>query len=389
MTAPIPRVWYLKGGHATDELKQLYARFGELPIGGPDQYLLAVMHWCYPHSLTVATLGDVDSQQEMGHVHARTYAARPLIGSRWSRRLAFLRASASYFMDLLRFKPTRVLCGIEGPIALLSWLAARISNAQFWYFSHCAVDLPATSSAHRFANRFILRHANRVIANGPYLAEEAARLGASPSRITEFNVGLDAEHEQLLAQCPTTETHGIAPAIVYAGRIEADKGVFDLLQAFNALRSQNACRLIYLGTGSALNELKQQAASSHHQAHIEIRGQRPLPEVFSALKQAAVVVTPTQSRFPEGRCKTLLEAFFAGTPVVAPDFGPFPYTVITEQNGLLYAPDDVAQMTSALSRIITDRQFRDRLAQGARASGEKLKSPNVSFTSAIHQWGVK
>lgn len=383
MTKPL-RVWYLKGGHAVDELKQLHPRLGQLPIGGPDQYLLAVMHLTGSHTLTVTTLGTDTSVHNIGRTTARTYAARPALGGKWAKLVAFLRSASHYLRDLVRFKPTRVFCGIEGPIALLSWLGAKLTNAEFSYFSHCALDLPSTSRLYRFANGFILRHADRIICNGPYLAAEAARLGAPADKVIEFNVGLDARDEQLLAERPRASLANDVPTIVYAGRIEADKGVFDLLAAFGTVREKHPCKLVYLGNGSAMDALTQQATLSTHSADVQILGHRPLDEVFRALQNAALVVTPTQSRFPEGRCKTVLEAFFAGTPVVAPDFGPFPYAVKSEYNGLLYRSDDVGAMSAAILRLIEDGALRERLAAGARATGDDMKTPVVTFRSALH-----
>ena len=52
-----------------------------------------------------------------------------------------------------------------------------------------------------------------------------------------------------------------------------------------------------------------------------------------------MVVTPTQSQFPEGRCMATMEGLVMGVPVIAPNFGPFPFLVKHGENGLLFEPD--------------------------------------------------
>jgi glycosyltransferase involved in cell wall biosynthesis len=62
----------------------------------------------------------------------------------------------------------------------------------------------------------------------------------------------------------------------------------------------------------------------------------------------------------------VLEAFRAGTPIIARNLGPFPEIVAQSEAGLLF--DDAAGLGAAIARLSADQGLRDRLgAAGAHA----------------------
>jgi glycosyltransferase involved in cell wall biosynthesis len=87
---------------------------------------------------------------------------------------------------------------------------------------------------------------------------------------------------------------------------------------------------------------------------------------------------------------TAMEAFAVGVPVIAPDFGPFPYLVQHEQNGLLYTTDIVQSLSDAMLLMLSDTELKSRLTQGAKTTGMALASANQSFHTvlqkALNQW---
>ena len=65
------RVIYLKSGQAVQEAQQLLPRLGELPDGGPDQFLLAVLWLCRAGRLRVVSVGGTAASAELGAVQAQ------------------------------------------------------------------------------------------------------------------------------------------------------------------------------------------------------------------------------------------------------------------------------------------------------------------------------
>ena len=387
MTRPVPvddRVLYLKGGRAIDEARALFPRIGELPDGGPDKFLLAVLHHARHAVFRLASLGPRTARARLAGREVTEYGVRPEGVSGFRRRLAFLAAATRFLVDTIAFRPRHVLCGIDGPFAIAAWLAARVVGARYVYLAHCALALPSLSAAHRAASRFVCRRADQVITHGPFVTDEAIRLRGTASGVVEFNNALDPEHLTLLAGLPgkPAGTDG-GGTILYVGRLEEDKGALDLLAAFALLPCRRSARLHFVGEGGARSALEERISGLGLAGQVQVIGSVPHAEVFARMHAAAVVVTPSRSCFPEGFCKSAMEAFYVGTPVIAPDYGPFPFLIAHERNGLLYRADSVVALAAAIGRLLADTDLRRQLQAGAVASGQALMTPRTTFARAV------
>jgi len=377
------KVIYIKGGRAVEEAQRLFPRLGELPDGGPDKFLLAVIHYARDASFRLVSLGPESIRTQIDGREVFEYGARANSPSKLKRRYAFAREALALLKDTIAFRPTRILCGLDGPIGLFAWLAARLTGAQFVFLGHSALAMPSTSQPYKLANRFLCRRADKVIAHGPFVRDEAIRLGARDSDVIEFNNALDKEHIELIQSFPPKPDHPEKHVIVYVGRIEEDKGVLDLLEACRQLPPGMPFELRYIGEGSALPALRQAIEAAGLGAIAICTGGLPHEAVFRHLHQATIVATPSQSRFPEGFCKSVMEAFYVGTPVVAPNYGPFPYMLEHGVNGLLHEPDSIKALRETLCRLTTDSLLYATVKEGAWRKGTQWKTTELTFSSAI------
>lgn len=377
------RIIYIKGGRAIEEANRLIPRIGELPDGGPDKFLLAVLHFAKDATFRLVSLGPETMRTRIGNREVVEYGARSESRNKLQRRLAFLTSSLALLIDSIRFRPTRLLCGLDGPIGLFAWLAARLTGAQFVFLGHSALAMPSTSLPYKLANRFLCRHADKVIAHGPFVRDEAIRLGAHDNNVIEFNNALDKEHIELIQTFPAKPEFPEKHVIVYVGRIEADKGVIDLFEACQQLPDGTPYELRYIGEGSALPILRQRIESASLGSKIMCTGGLPHESVFRHLHEASIVATPSQSSFPEGFCKSVMEAFYVGTPVIAPNYGPFPYMVEHQLNGLLHEPDNVDALSKALRSLIDDPALYAKVKAGAEQTGLRWTTADSTFSTAI------
>ncbi|WPB56551.1 glycosyltransferase family 4 protein [Xylophilus sp. GOD-11R] len=375
------RVIYMKGGDVLRESEKLFPKAGDLPDGGPDKFLLSVLHFTDNKRLFLVGEAQVPGRRAVSGRQVAAYVLRPAGLGRVARRLKYFASSARFFFDALRFRPSKILCGFEGAFGLLALLVARLSGAQFVFLAHCALAIDSLSSATKKANSILCRHSDLVIVHGPFLHDQAAMLGARADKIVEWNNGLDESDRRFLASIEST--HATASTILYFGRMEEDKGIFDLLEAFNALPQNANLKLQFIGGGSALERLRATAAGSAVRENIDVVGHVRFEDMFSYIVNASVVVTPTRSTFAEGLCQSVIESFYAGKPVIAPDFGPFPYIVKDGSNGLLFAHDSVASLTAALHKYFADENLRTRVHAGAAASGQEHMNPSLTFTQAL------
>jgi glycosyltransferase involved in cell wall biosynthesis len=153
--------------------------------------------------------------------------------------------------------------------------------------------------------------------------------------------------------------------VAYLGRLAADKGIFETIEAVRILRDRSVTvRLTIAGSGPARSEITRalEADRLGNQACL-------VGAVFGCAKQqfwqeADVLAMPT---YREGLPYVLLEAMAGGTvPVVSP-VGAIPDVVQDKVHGLLVPARDPQAVANALERLANDRALLHRLALAARA----------------------
>jgi glycosyltransferase involved in cell wall biosynthesis len=162
--------------------------------------------------------------------------------------------------------------------------------------------------------------------------------------------------------------------ILFLGRLEAAKGVFELLGAGARLApSFPALRLVFGGEGDAA-ALRAKAAELGIGERIELIGWAGPQERDAQLARASVFCLPSHA---EGLPMAMLEAMAAGRAVVASSVGGIPETIVDGENGLLVPPRDEAALARALEQVLKDGDLRTRLERGARVTIEQHYSTEV------------
>ncbi len=138
------------------------------------------------------------------------------------------------------------------------------------------------------------------------------------------------------------------PQAIFVGRLYREKGVHLLLDAWKMAQSAGRIpadgRLIVMGDGPERSSLEQQYRSD---SGIVWCGVQPPDRVMEAVATSRMLAIP--SLCYENCPMVVLEAFSAGTPVIAPDHGPFPAMVSHQKNGLLFTPGDIPTLADALA----------------------------------------
>ena len=151
--------------------------------------------------------------------------------------------------------------------------------------------------------------------------------------------------------------------ILFLGRLEASKGIFDLLEAVAALRGTLPdVRLVCAGDGQRIAVARYAerlgiADAVKFTGWVGPSGKRAL------LETAAAFALPSYDEaLPNGLC----EAMAAGVPAVVSPVGGIPEVVTDGVSGLLVAPGDKATLERQLRRLLTDRALGARLGAAAR-----------------------
>jgi glycosyltransferase involved in cell wall biosynthesis len=219
--------------------------------------------------------------------------------------------------------------------------------------------------------RWVLRAARRadaVISLTNQITEELCLAGFRRERIWQIANGVDAgrfapaDTDQRVDLRQQLEWPPDQPVVLFAGRLEAQKGADVLLRAWKTVQARQPQALLVLaGDGSqraALEALSQELGIA---ASVRFLGQR---DTMLPLYQAAdLFVLPSWS---EGMSNALLEAMACGLAPVATAIPGNTDVVTDESDGLLVTPGDAAHLATALARLLEDTALRARLAAAAR-----------------------
>lgn len=150
--------------------------------------------------------------------------------------------------------------------------------------------------------------------------------------------------------------------LLYSGRIDRHKGVFDLPGIDAALRKAAVdVTWTMQGTGPDLEELRQ----AWQRDDIRWCGRRSMPEVLAEYEQQDVLVMPSRH---EGLPVALLEAQAAGmAPVVSDLPTGIPEVVRNGETGYRIAVGDIQGFADAIVRLARDREHLERVGGAARA----------------------
>jgi len=211
----------------------------------------------------------------------------------------------------------------------------------------------------------VLPRADAVVAVSRPLAEELVRLGVARGRVQVVPNGVDATLFSPRDRSAARRLLGIPPdvrLVIFVGRLEPQKGVGELLDAFERVRRQVPRAMLAL-IGSGVSEGDTRARIGTFPVGTA-RALGPLPhhEVASWMGASDVLALPS---WAEGTPNVVLEALASGRPVVATAVGGIPDLLADRRAGILVPPKDAPTLASALCAALC----REWSEQDVRACG--------------------
>jgi 1,2-diacylglycerol 3-alpha-glucosyltransferase len=167
-----------------------------------------------------------------------------------------------------------------------------------------------------------------------------------------------------------------APLLVYVGRLDLEKSLDFLIEAFAAIvRRVPGSHLVFAGDGQARPGLERQAAATGLGEYIHFLGMVNRAEVPGLLHEADLFVSASTS---ETQCLAVVEAIACGLPVVAVDDEALRASVAEGVNGRL-TPREVEPFAQAVADLLADPARRQAFG---RASREKSRKFSVEAQAA-------
>jgi glycosyltransferase involved in cell wall biosynthesis len=175
--------------------------------------------------------------------------------------------------------------------------------------------------------------------------------------------------------------------VLYAGRIERNKGVFDLLEIARGLASDGRRDVAFdiCGDGTALAELRRTASEAGVDDLFFCHGHCTKAVMRQMFRQAHIVLVPTRTDFVEGFNKVVVEGVLAGRPVVTSDVCP---ASAAHKGVVVEVPhDETRGYRNALLKLCDNRVYYEEKRRACRAVREQFydhaRGWGAAFRSAL------
>jgi glycosyltransferase involved in cell wall biosynthesis len=177
-----------------------------------------------------------------------------------------------------------------------------------------------------------------------------------------------------------------AARLLFAGRLFAEKGVFDVLDAVELLIRQRGVHLVVAGAGSAESELARRIAARNLGSHVTLTGYLPPTSLAREYAEADVFVFPTY--YPgEGFPTVIAEAMGAGLPIVTTRMRGITDHLREGINALFVPARNPKAVAEGVETLLGDEQLRKRMAD-ANIEAVKAFAPERvarAYLEALHR----
>lgn len=152
--------------------------------------------------------------------------------------------------------------------------------------------------------------------------------------------------------------HKIGKYIIFSGRFIEEKGIIELLKAFDKFSKNNlGYHLLIAGSGPLEAEIEKHEAKNDH---IILLGRLAQDDMYSYIKDSWCLVNP--SNYPEGLPTVLLEAGKFGTAVISTPNGGAKEVIVDNETGILISSGKANLIEKALIKLSQDQKLRDEMA---------------------------
>jgi glycosyltransferase involved in cell wall biosynthesis len=201
----------------------------------------------------------------------------------------------------------------------------------------------------RLATRLVWADTGNVVSRAAVVTTPTRRAAEILNRATgiagiyAISCGIDSRP---FASAPPVSNQN--PRALFLGRLDYEKHVHILIEAFSNINSHQRATLEIVGDGSERESLESWAQECGVADRVVFAGSIPDSELSAAYARASVFVMPS---IAELQSIATMEAMASGRPVIAANAAALPHLVHDGENGFLFEPDNVEQLAQLLDRV--------------------------------------
>jgi len=201
---------------------------------------------------------------------------------------------------------------------------------------------------------FVIRRADLVIPMGEFTRQLALKKGANQGRIIVLPFPVRWMDSAMITDLPPR------PCVLFAGRLEKEKGVHILLEALKHVKKAvPSVRLLIAGDGSYRQHLEELVGRLQLSQHVSFLGWLAPEEIWQAYREAWVLVLP--SILAEGLGMVLVEAGLMGRPVIGSGLGGIRDIIQHGYNGFLVPPGNAKALAEAILTVLMNRDLAHQM----------------------------
>lgn len=238
---------------------------------------------------------------------------------------------------------------------------------------------------------FLYRKATSIVSVTHSFRDNLARRGIDPAKVTVVTNGIDATRfKPLPKDAALVERHGLGGKFVagYIGTHGMAHGLEAVLNAADAIRrlpDGEAFRFIFLGDGAEKAALIAQA-KARGLSNVIFIDSVPKDEVarYWSLLDASIIHLKRTDLFKSVIPSKLFEAMGMGIPVLHGVEGESAAIVEQENVGLLFEPENAADLCAGLRQLHDNPSLRSRLSENGPVAAKRYDRKTLALTMLRH-----
>ncbi len=173
--------------------------------------------------------------------------------------------------------------------------------------------------------------------------------------------------------------------ILFAGRVEYDKGAFDLLEIAKILLASGLKDIVFdiCGDGTALQPLQKSVQVEDVEEFFVFHGYCIKQQMREMFVKSHAVIVPTRTDFIEGFNRVVAESILSGRPVITSAVCPalsYVRSAVVE-----VPPNDIPAYAAAIHQIYTDHNIYEQKRLACLKLQEQFYDINNSWAAALNK----
>lgn len=173
-------------------------------------------------------------------------------------------------------------------------------------------------------------------------------------------------------------TVGRKNQMVFAGRIESEKGIWVVIKALELINNP-LFHLLFIGEGSMLTELKEYVKNRNIK-NVDFLGKITNKKVIENYKRSKIIIAP--SIWPEPFGRFIQESIASNTPIITTRVGGIPEGIKNKENGILINPNNSKQLAEAVKELLQNKKLYNKIVKSLKEESDRY-SPKKILTERL------